>query len=282
MKTIAFSPQVCYNLDVEATNYIAYSAALCYGSSNASFAYTLVASTPTAKHLRHFNYQGGVEMEYVYFIGNEDSIKIGLSKRPKDRVKEVQVGNPKPIKLLASIQCVDSFATEKWLHELFAQSHISGEWFNHTPRLDFVINFVKSSSRVPTEKNLKMALDAYDSIGFIADVEELASEANAFKICYFHLCNSMEMIDSYQLIQAMRFYKEWLNAVCCKAARPLKRVGLDQKPIVGVLTIVDDAGNLHECPNYFKSMAFIESKIPPIPVVRKSIHIQSELFKEAS
>lgn len=55
MKTLAFFSQICYNLGVEVTNFIAVFSAMCYGSSDASYAIPLVTSTLTAEHVGRFN-----------------------------------------------------------------------------------------------------------------------------------------------------------------------------------------------------------------------------------
>lgn len=70
------------------------------------------------------------EVGSVYFIGNalgDDTIKIGWSRDPVTRLGQLQIGNPSPLKFLG---CVAANRTiEPALHQLFALSYVTGEWF---------------------------------------------------------------------------------------------------------------------------------------------------------
>jgi len=70
------------------------------------------------------------EVGSVYFIGDElggDTIKIGWSRDPVTRIQQLQVGNPAPLKFLGCVAA--SRQIEPGLHQLFALSYVTGEWF---------------------------------------------------------------------------------------------------------------------------------------------------------
>lgn len=66
----------------------------------------------------------------VYFIGEAlggDTIKIGWSRDPMTRLQQLQVGNPAPLKFLGCVAATRMI--EPAIHQLFAGSCVSGEWF---------------------------------------------------------------------------------------------------------------------------------------------------------
>ena len=68
--------------------------------------------------------------EHVYFIGNGDNVKIGVSGDPEVRLRQLQTGHDRPLKLLGTVP--GSSAKEKELHSLLAGRRGSGEWFSIT------------------------------------------------------------------------------------------------------------------------------------------------------
>lgn len=75
-------------------------------------------------------YSARAEVGSVYFIGDQlggDTIKIGWSRDPVTRLQQLQIGNPAPLKFLGCIAA--SRMIEPALHQLFALSYVSGEWF---------------------------------------------------------------------------------------------------------------------------------------------------------
>lgn len=63
----------------------------------------------------------------VYFLYNGESVKIGHSKNPKKRVKQLQTGSSSRILLLGSIE--GGKELEKELHKKFNYIRIKNEWF---------------------------------------------------------------------------------------------------------------------------------------------------------
>ena len=71
--------------------------------------------------------------DYLYFIQSSKTgmIKIGRSKHPKKRLKQLQTGNSNTLRLIASFEGLGW--REARLHEDLKQWRIrqNGEWFHH-------------------------------------------------------------------------------------------------------------------------------------------------------
>lgn len=67
--------------------------------------------------------------DQVYFVQAAESgrIKIGVSKNPARRLRNMQVDSPEKLDLLFYVK--GSFALEKDLHERFSRLRLLGEWF---------------------------------------------------------------------------------------------------------------------------------------------------------
>jgi hypothetical protein len=80
---------------------------------------------------------------YIYLLqsGETTCYKIGVSKNINSRIKELQSGNPYPIKLVA---CADLsredfregayWMIEQSFHGMLRDARLSGEWFDLTSR----------------------------------------------------------------------------------------------------------------------------------------------------
>lgn len=81
-------------------------------------------------------------MGYVYFLTDEAAIKIGWSGSPPERAKTLQVGNHKPLRIMASIP--GTADDEAIAHERFSHLRVRGEWFRYVPELlDFIAHVQK-------------------------------------------------------------------------------------------------------------------------------------------
>ncbi len=74
---------------------------------------------------------------YTYFIieneDNDDSrIKIGFSKKPEKRIKELQTGNSRKLAIMGWIESEDK-SLEKNLHQKYEEFRLTGEWFSIEP-----------------------------------------------------------------------------------------------------------------------------------------------------
>lgn len=68
---------------------------------------------------------------WVYLVKAEglNQYKIGRSKTPNIRLKELQKQSPIKLTLIHLIECQDAAAAENKLHKRFAERRVSGEWF---------------------------------------------------------------------------------------------------------------------------------------------------------
>lgn len=64
----------------------------------------------------------------VYFISNQQYVKIGFSKNVESRMSSLQTASPTKLTLLFSIDG-DTY-TESKLHEYFKDFRMEGEWFD--------------------------------------------------------------------------------------------------------------------------------------------------------
>lgn len=71
--------------------------------------------------------------KYVYFITEEpfnNKVKIGISKNPLKRLKQLQTGNPDKLVIRHSINSVDYKKLERSLHAICKDLRGVGEWFH--------------------------------------------------------------------------------------------------------------------------------------------------------
>lgn len=78
---------------------------------------------------------------YVYLISDIDNntYKIGYSKNPKGRLKQLQIATSNKLILLHTINCNSGY-TEEFIHDKFKDLKIKSEWFTKDSLiLDFFI-----------------------------------------------------------------------------------------------------------------------------------------------
>lgn len=80
---------------------------------------------------------------YVYAIRNTvtGSIKLGISRDPQQRLKQLQTGNDCALELMASIKAENRFQDEATLHHVHAAAHIRGEWFDQSVSSEVALTF---------------------------------------------------------------------------------------------------------------------------------------------
>lgn len=69
----------------------------------------------------------------VYIIKAAGRVKIGYSKNPWKRYRQLATGCPDPMILVATYYCRDAPDLEEYLHEKFADRREKGEWFRTSP-----------------------------------------------------------------------------------------------------------------------------------------------------
>ena len=71
-------------------------------------------------------------MGYIYLIKCEtdSQYKIGVSKSPQRRLKQIQTGNPSKVSLITTYQSEIAYKIEKVLQRRFSHLKKEGEWFD--------------------------------------------------------------------------------------------------------------------------------------------------------
>lgn len=71
-------------------------------------------------------------MKYIYLIQSlEDGFyKVGVSKHPKKRIKQLQTGNSSELKLIETYQSEHAHMVEKSLQRRYSYLKKEGEWFD--------------------------------------------------------------------------------------------------------------------------------------------------------
>lgn len=71
-------------------------------------------------------------MKYVYLVQSLENsyYKIGISKHPKKRVRELQTGNSSELKLVEVYKSEFASQIEKTLQRRYSHLHKEGEWFD--------------------------------------------------------------------------------------------------------------------------------------------------------
>lgn len=79
---------------------------------------------------------------YVYFIREHKvhrnhkgtyAVKIGVSKSPEKRLKVMQTGNPRKLKVAAQLgpfSKAEAYRLERQMHQNFSRWRLVGEWFH--------------------------------------------------------------------------------------------------------------------------------------------------------
>jgi Meiotically up-regulated gene 113 len=88
---------------------------------------------------------------YIYIIGGpgaDSPVKIGITARVEDRLRDLQTGHPYPLKILA--KCPGDQDQEAALHQRFKNLRITGEWFCRTDAINVLINEITRNELLPT------------------------------------------------------------------------------------------------------------------------------------
>ncbi|WP_423209054.1 hypothetical protein E2976_17545 [Paracoccus yeei] len=74
--------------------------------------------------------EGSRRQGWVYCIRDDASqaVKIGFSRNPERRFRQIQTANPNKLRMVAMMEAVEAF--EQFLHWSHASRRMSGEWFD--------------------------------------------------------------------------------------------------------------------------------------------------------
>ena len=91
-------------------------------------------------------------MKHVYLIQSleEGYYKIGVSKNPKKRIKQLQTGNSSELKLIETYPSEYANKIEISLHGILSHNKKEGEWFDLS--LDDELSFTVKCKQI--EKNI--------------------------------------------------------------------------------------------------------------------------------
>lgn len=75
---------------------------------------------------------------YVYAIREVDTgnVKIGISKDPEERLKQLQTANSSKLELIGFNEAKNRFLDERIAHKNNKEHHIHGEWFSRQASLE--------------------------------------------------------------------------------------------------------------------------------------------------
>ena len=65
----------------------------------------------------------------IYLIKSAGRVKIGYSKNPWKRYRQLCTGCPSPMALILTLYCQDAPEFERYLHKAFEHKRENGEWF---------------------------------------------------------------------------------------------------------------------------------------------------------
>lgn len=107
------------------------------------FKHTKVSNVFEAEYMHWKASCNKVGEDHLYFIANEvGEVKIGRSKNPQQRLKDLNTSSATGLKLLHVAS--NKGVMERQLHKCFEDIALTGEWFAYTERIDRFIEFVKT------------------------------------------------------------------------------------------------------------------------------------------
>jgi predicted GIY-YIG superfamily endonuclease len=101
-------------------------------------------------------------MNYIYLMQSLENsyYKIGVSKSPNLRIKQLNTGNPELIKLIEVYQSNIAYEIEKVLHRRYSHARKNNEWFDLS--ISDEVNFIKNCERIDESiKYLKKSGNAF-------------------------------------------------------------------------------------------------------------------------
>ena len=104
---------------------------------------------------------------YVYLIGNPKLCwyKIGKSKTPEVRVRDLGILLPFKIEVIGVWRAMDHSLMEKALHEMHAKNRINGEWFEFSRnKAHEVFSAIPAENRIYPIEGVKHSLASFSNI----------------------------------------------------------------------------------------------------------------------
>ena len=107
-----------------------------------------------------------MSVTFLYLLGNRQYkvLKIGVSRSPAERLRDLQKYNPYELSLFAQVRFDDmesAVKCESELHRWLRQQRLHGEWFKLT---GLAANLVSTAEQTPTADALLRAVDFRDAV----------------------------------------------------------------------------------------------------------------------
>lgn len=96
---------------------------------------------------------------YVMQSGDTDRCKVGVSKNPESRLRQLQTGNHRELKIVLIIGPFDeshAYRMEKHIHQVLDANHlrILGEWFKaEAPEVSYIVGMVSRGYYIQQKLN---------------------------------------------------------------------------------------------------------------------------------
>ncbi|MHA2183072.1 MAG: GIY-YIG nuclease family protein [Promethearchaeota archaeon] len=86
--------------------------------------------------------------KHIYLIQSTETgrYKIGVSKNPHKRIKQLQTGSSEELNLINSFESEYYNKIEKGLHSTYSHLSVIGEWFNLT--LNEEVSFINKCEKI--------------------------------------------------------------------------------------------------------------------------------------
>ncbi len=90
--------------------------------------------------------------QQIYLMKNDMGLyKIGISKHPKQRAKEVSTASGVPTTVIDQWESYNAYVTEQRLHRIFKEKRKSGEWFKFTKKdLILLVKYISDFDKLIT------------------------------------------------------------------------------------------------------------------------------------
>lgn len=102
------------------------------------------------------------EYRQIYFIGNEEYVKIGIANNPKKRLRALQGANHTYLHIIYTMPGNETL--ERLLHIIFKDYRIRGEWFTYSGALKKFIECFKDNGFFISSKNLDKIPADFDGL----------------------------------------------------------------------------------------------------------------------
>lgn len=143
---------------------------------------------------------------YVYFILDpiNSCVKIGKANDVELRIRDLQIGNPNKLKLLATVACPDencAFKFESKLHAKFSHLYLRGEWFNYENSLH---NYISETFKTFSKGELVSKKTRESLITpTLFENQVTQFDVNMFPRCFFYPDKPAQIMTNYEDAQKL-------------------------------------------------------------------------------